>query len=242
MIKRVLKEGIKQIFSDLHLTCEVCRREIFDGGYFCADCQSGLPLNDGAMCGHCGRHTKRDYAYCIECKDFENFPAELDRARSVFIYEDKIPSLIVGYKDFGKKYLAEIFAEFMQPLLYKYFIKTDALIFVPMYKKDEAKRGYNHSQLLAERLGALVDKPVLYGVLEKAKQTPAQKTLSRKQRLLNLQGVYRVKKRKIVEGKNILIVDDVLTTGATAHTVAEKLKKAGAASVSLITVASVSLR
>ena len=106
-----------------------------------------------------------------------------------------------------------------------------------MSVKAQKRRGYNQSKILAEKLSQIVNVPVL-DCLEKKKETARQATLNRAERLKNLTDAFSVTDKKAVKDKTIVIVDDVSTTGATAQAIAKKLKKVGAKSVNLITVAS----
>jgi len=235
MIKNI-KSSFKELFCNLNLTCELCKKEIFTDGYFCKECYDNLPFNNKEICDHCGRQTAESYNYCIECKAYAT---AYERARSVFCYENEIIKLISGFKNNDKKYLAEIFSEYFLPIYYKYFFRTDFIAYVPMFYKDEKIRGYNQSELLATKFAVKVNKMILYGVIEKVKQTYVQKSLKRTERLNNLKGAFVIRNRKQIKDKNILLIDDILTTGATAHTISEKLLKAGAKSVNVLTVASV---
>jgi ComF family protein len=232
-----LKSSFINLFCDLKLTCQICGKEIFDGKYFCSECEDKLVFNNKSICDHCGRQTLQNYPYCIECKTDST---AFEKARSIFCYEGEIKKLISGFKNDDKRYLADIFTEFFLPYYYKFFFRTDYIIFVPMHQKDQKIRGYNQSELLAEKLAVKVNKMIAYGVIEKIKETKNQKSLTKKERLLNLKGAFIIRKRKIIENKNILLIDDIFTTGITAHTIAQKLIKAGAETVNVLTVASVS--
>ena len=107
-----------------------------------------------------------------------------------------------------------------------------------MSEKSELKRGFNQAYLLAKELAKLTDNRLIAPLI-KHKDTPQQESLNKKARQENLLKCFKVIDAKAVKNKRILIVDDVLTTGATAHALAEKLKDKGAKSVYLLTVASV---
>jgi competence protein ComFC len=138
----------------------------------------------------------------------------------------------------GKKYLYRACAELSLPLLKEEFPEIDALTYVPMTAKAEKQRGYNQSRLLAEELSSRSGKSFVDAV-EKRKDTAAQKTLGRKEREENLKGCFHVTDRGAVKGKRLLIIDDTLTTGATATELADCLRRAGAKSVCLLTITSV---
>ena len=192
-------------------------------------------MNNGAICEHCGRKTIQNETYCLSCK--ENF-INIDKARSSFCYEKPISFLIQKYKYSGKKYLADLFAHYLFITLTENMLTADYIVFVPMTEKSLKQRGFNHGQLLAEKLSEKTGIPCL-DIIKKIKETPRQAKLTRGERLKNLKGCFRLTKRKIISGKNVLIVDDVLTTGSTSETIAKILKKANAKTVNLLTIASV---
>ena len=160
-----------------------------------------------------------------------------DAARSAFRYEGEIVRLIRQFKN-GQKYLAEVFAGCMYPLLSE-FEAPDFVIGIPMTKEAMKRRGYNQSELLARAVCRLARYKFEGNVLIKTRETAAQKTLSAKQRAQNLRGSMRVHERAKCRGKRILLIDDVLTTGATASVAAQALLRAGAARVYVLTAASV---
>lgn len=219
-------------FFPENFTCDLCGREIFDGGRFCADCASTVLFNDGDTCPVCGRKTALP-ELCLECK--ANAP-KYEKAASAIVYEDGGQKLIYKFKN-GGAYLKEYFGDLLADKCGQ-FEGADGVCFVPMIKKDVRKRGYNQAELLAKALAARLDLPLLKGAVEKVKATEPQKSLTRAEREDNLKGCFRANKR-LVKGKTLIVVDDVMTTGATAETVCAELLKRGAAKVYFASVASV---
>lgn len=216
-------------------TCSVCGTEIFEDEYFCKDCLSKLPINTGAYCEHCGRQTIVPETYCLTCKDKLTY---IDLGRSAFVYEDPISYLIKGFKYDNKKYLANVFSQYLSSVYFKNTLSADFIVFPPMTEKSQKRRGYNQAKLLAEKTSKLINVPAI-DVVKKVKETPRQATLNRAEREKNLENAFRITKRKILKDKNILIIDDVTTTGTTANVIAKRLKNAGAKHVYVLTVASV---
>lgn len=136
------------------------------------------------------------------------------------------------------KYIAEQLSEFLAPLYFKHYFNADYITFIPMTEKAERKRGFNQGELLAKATASRVGVPVLK-CLKKVKDTERQANLGRAERLKNLSTAYRVTTRKAIRDKSVLIIDDVSTTGATVQAAADKLKRAGAKRVYLLSVASV---
>lgn len=214
-----------------NLTCEICRREVFGGEYFCDACEKKLTRIQ-VCCPKCGRKGNEE-GYCLECK--AQLPV-FDRARSVFTHEGEAARLVVRYKR-GEKFLQAALTEAMRPLLSQ-FPDADALAFIPMTKRAERERGYNQSFLLAKGLAGSSGLALITD-LEKTRETDAQKFLGRKEREKNLEGCFRVTRRESVSGRNIVIIDDTLTTGSTTGELSRVLKKAGAGKVYVLTVTSV---
>lgn len=214
------------------LTCDICGRETF-GTNICEDCSKTLTFNDKEICPVCGRRTARS-EFCFECKDE---PPLFEMAVSAFVYKGGAAQLIKKFKQgngYLKKYLAEAIIKSL-----KDFPEFDCIVCVPMTRRSELKRGFNQSALLAKELSERVGKPYVTGAVEKRKETGEQKALTRKERSKNLSGCFRVVKREEIKGKHVLVVDDILTTGATANEMARALLKSGAKEVYLATAASV---
>lgn len=232
--------NIKGIFRALlfkpEWTCAACGAELFEEGYFCPECLKTLPFNREEICAHCGRHVKTAESYCDTCRNFE---VDIDLGRSAFDYTGEIPRLIKNFKYKNRRYLAKIFAHELMPLAYKNFPKADVMVYVPMTDRAKRKRGYNQTELLANELSSLTGLPVSQALI-KRKDTARQATLDRTKRMRNLEGTFALTDKTAFDGKRVIIIDDVTTTGATAEVIAKLLKKHGAAEVYLLTVASVS--
>ncbi len=232
-IKKALRE-IKFSFFDRKLTCNLCNRENFNGKYFCDECLSRLVKNDGYICDHCGAPTEYPTAYCDTCAERN---LSFSYARSAFIYTGEVKKLIREMKFHGKAYLADAFAEYAYEKFVKCGYNADIIVYVPMTKRRERKRGYNQSRLLAEEISALSGIKTGDGILEKRETEANQVGLTREQRRRNLADSFRVKDKTAVKDKTVLIIDDVMTTGSTLESIAAELKKAGAKEAIALTAA-----
>ena len=233
--KRKIKYFLKNLFFPRNLTCSACGRESFTGGILCEKCLTKREENNGYICEHCGVKTPVPVAYCDRCR---NKLTSFDMARSAFVYDGVAALLLQKLKYGGEKYLAEEFAKDLYKLFAVNVTYADGIVCVPMSGKRERKRGYNQSELLARELSALSGVPFL-DVTEKRKETESQVGKDYKERRKNLDGSFGITDRKAVRDKRIVIVDDVSTTGTTADVLAAALKRAGAAEVFVLTVASV---
>ena len=236
-LRRLLELAHEAVFGK-SCVCAACGEDVFDDALFCERCLRELPVNGGYVCSKCGRAIGADYPVCLECK--AHMPL-YDAARSAFRYEGRVVGLIRRFKT-GGRYLAEAFAERMAPLLSAHFPDADLIVSVPMTDKAQKKRGYNQADLLADALSLRSGIPYAPAALVKTRDTAAQKHLTAAERAKNLAGSFRVHERSLCRGRHIVIVDDVLTTGATADAVAKALRGAGAERVYALTAASVPYR
>jgi ComF family protein len=160
--------------------------------------------------------------------------------RSCGQYAGKLKDLIILYKYRGFSVLGSPLAEFIDRSLGReecLWWETNALIPVPLHSEKEKERGFNQAQILARELARRKQLPLFEGQLVKVKRTIPQTSLEAKERKKNLKGAFEVKNREKIEGKIVLLVDDVFTTGSTLQECSLMLRKAGALEVRALTVA-----
>ncbi|MCM1439238.1 MAG: ComF family protein [Roseburia sp.] len=225
-------DKILDAFFPPNFTCDICGIEIFSGDNLCEKCRDTVTVNNGLTCPVCGRKTVAS-GLCLECKAQ---PPLYDKAASPLVYSGGAQKLIVKFKR-GNPYLKDYFARIMYAKTAA-FKDAEAVCFVPMFRRDERNRGYNQAYLLAKELSKKLNLPLLKNAVKKIKKSPSQKSLTRKERAENLKSCFKAEKSE-VDGKTLILIDDVLTTGATADAVSGELKKRGAKKVYLLTVASV---
>ena len=229
------KSFFGKIFKELfpkNYTCDICGRETFEGN-FCSSCLPTVKYNDGDVCPVCGRKTFRP-EICMECK---SKPPLFKKAVSAFLYENGVTVLISKFKN-GKPYLKKFFADKIAQKLVT-LPEIDCIVYIPLTRLSFVKRGYNQGRLLASALSKRIQKPVIYGAIKRVKQSRMQKGLTGKQRIENVKGAFKVVKKDRIKGKRVLIVDDVMTTGATVGEITRILLRAKAKEVFVATVASV---
>ena len=250
-----LIKKLRDVSSSHGYTCDGCGVEIFDypRRRLCDKCLARLAYNDTHVCDKCGRKTVTA-GVCLNCK--RGVPA-FTRGVSPFSYQGHTSALINRIKN-GDRRLCYFFSEQITakalnafPVLKKCFgrgmYETNAqsvlLVPVPLTKEKLSNRGYNQAQDLAFALqkaleNAGINAEVDKDVLQKRRSTEAQKQLTFTQRAENVRGAYHVHKRTACKGKTILLVDDIMTTGATGSECARLLFGAGAKEVYFLTIAS----
>jgi len=172
---------------------------------------------------------------CSVCQT-AGYPFSL--ARALAPHEGHMRDAVHRFKYEGEKSLARPLAKLMADCALREasFILADALIPAPMHPQRELQRGYNQSLLLAIVLGEIIGKPVLAEALVKIRATPPQVGLSGSQRRHNLLCAFAVAQPELIQEKNILLVDDVFTTGSTVSILSDVLLQAGACRVQVITL------
>ena len=215
------------ITSRIHTLCGDCWQTIsFISAPCCTAC--GLPfdydLGAGAICGECAR-TRPVF----------------DRARAAFIYDDQSRQLILGFKHGDQLQRAIAFSRWMNRAGEDLITAADYLIPVPLHWTRLFARRFNQAVVLAMKIGGRAGKPVLTRTLIRRKRTPSQGRLRRSRRVANLRGAFKVPPgaKEELAGKRVLLIDDVLTTGATATACTKTLRRAGATHVDVLTLARV---
>ncbi len=238
-----LQKQIKKLrdyFQENSFGCDACGAELFDYPIhrLCKECEGKMQRNDGQICPKCGRQTVAE-GVCLNCKS--NMPS-FSQGFSPFVYRGESASIINRMKN-GKPLLAPYFAESMtEDFLNKYadmerFKKEPLLLVpVPMTEMRRKQRGYNQAEELAEivckRLqeeGYLAETD--FDVLQKVKEISQQKNMDYKSRQENVSGTFHVHKRKACQDRTVVLVDDIMTTGATGNECAKRLLGAGAKEV-----------
>jgi ComF family protein len=165
------------------------------------------------------------------CTGCLNWQAEIDGIRSPFQFEGAIRQAIHELKYRNLRAIAGLLARLLGDYLVNNHLPGEVLVPVPLHQKRLRERGYNQSRLLAQELGKLVNMPVVNDCLARKRHAPPQaRTSTVDERRSNVANAFFCRDRRL-EGKQVLLVDDVSTSGATLDACAQALKEAGAASV-----------
>jgi competence protein ComFC len=214
--------------SGSDIFCRACLDDIRPIGSFCEIC--GKPHQDGLY--------GETSAKCSDCKSLE---PPFDLARSIAKYDGSLKAAIHKFKFRNKKGLAAPLAGIMIEHLSKSPWQNilpiiDIVTAVPLHRKRQNERGYNQSEILARSVAEKFGLNFSSGILEKVKDTKRQFDLKRAERFSNVRGAFKAVNEVCVNGRNVLLVDDILTTGATAAECARLLKGAGAGMVFVLTL------
>ncbi len=224
------------------LHCKLCQQPMRSHGVagICGRCIERLPLINTSACRVCGKPLYIQ-STCSECDNEVLYFYE--RAIAVGLYEGAIRHYIHRLKYYKDISLAEPLGSLMAIRLKegKDFYQSEVVIPVPISPKKKEKRGFNQSYLLARVISRILKKPLLSDCLKRVKDTRAQSSLSRQDRLKNLRGAFQVTIPGQLRGKEVLLVDDVYTTGSTVNECARVLMGSGALKVNVIVLATVAL-
>ncbi|MCG2841802.1 ComF family protein [Sandaracinobacter sp. RS1-74] len=229
-------------FADLLMPpgCMTCGEPVSTPHSFCGDCWGALPAVSGARCRQCGVPLPVAWqaeSHCLGClKD----PPPFARATAPFLYDGPARQMVLRLKH-GRESWAGPMAAAMHRVAPGWVEPGRLLVPVPLHRWRLATRGYNQALLLARALARLGGAEVAPDWLLRVKHTPSTRGLTRAQRLRNVSGAFRVREGAggQLKGRRVVLVDDVLTTGATASACAKALLRAGAEAVDLLTYARV---
>jgi len=175
---------------------------------------------------------------CLRCA---RVPKAFDRAFSACVYDGVIKTLIHEFKYKDKQYLGKPLSKLLIDFIKRYDLPVgyiDYLVPVPLHRAKLREREFNQAEILCREVGSTIGKPTLENNLFRCRATDTQAAREPRQRLLNVRGSFAVKEKRSVTGRNLLLIDDVLTTGATASEAAQALKDAGANIIFVLALAS----
>ena len=227
---RMLQAALDLMFPARCEVCGVCLAGE-PNPVICRACFSRIKRITTA-CRRCGAPTRAPLApreTCPECKTHP--PRWCSAVGAAAIYEEPLRSIILSFK-FGRNlYLEGLLAELLTARVRDLHLAAgcNAIVPVPITRATFRDRGFNQAEMIARYAGRSLGLPVRASWLEKIRETSPQAKLPASRRRANLAGAFRAPDPRAVRGKRILLVDDVLTTGATLSECAATLKAAGAA-------------
>ncbi|HLO04927.1 MAG TPA: double zinc ribbon domain-containing protein [Symbiobacteriaceae bacterium] len=237
---RTIWTGLAEILWPPRSTCLGCEGPLLTlaltvpaGLPICPDCWEALTdPGDGPRCPNCTRPVlQADGAPCPDCE--LHFP--FGPVWSLGLLTGPLRELVHHLKYNGREWLGQPLGRQLGAQIAPLY---DAVLPLPLHRSRERERGYNQAALLATGVGEVLGRPVLTGLLRRQRQTARQADLDRAERRANLAGAFSAPlQHPDLAGRSLLLIDDVLTTGATATAATEALLAAGARRVDLAVLA-----
>jgi len=240
MLSGLLK-GLKDLIYPNY--CLVCKNRIEaakEQNLVCPGCWDKVEKNIPPFCASCGRHLDAKAIAKNICSSCANVKFYFDRAFSPCLYTGTVKKLIHEFKYGGKDYLGEPLGSIMNTFIRDYNLPIEHLDFiipVPLHKSRQREREFNQAEILSRQVAEEFNKELLTGALIRSKPTKTQTELTLEERRRNVEESFRVSQPELIKDTNLLLIDDVLTTGATSNEAAKSLKEAGAKIVLLMTLA-----
>ena len=224
----MLKEKILNLMYPKNIKCMFCGEELNQLEYNCTceECMKTLPFISNP-CDRCGSPMgENQKGVCFKCKSRNFYFAQ---AKSIFEYNDKPLEVVHNLKYNNKKYLVDYMVRYLLDVYSTWNVFVDIVTNVPMFPTKEVTRGYNQSKLIAKKFSSDA-KLTFCELCFKVKDTTSQTELNTKERLENVKDSFAFNEeyKNLIKDKTILIIDDVITTGATVSEVCKVLLKNGA--------------
>jgi len=242
MLSPVSSPGLRRLwtgFLDLLLPprCLSCGATVATSGTLCATCWRGITFLAEPCCACCGYPFAFDVGAGGLCGACVSAPPEFDRARAAMRYDEASRPLVLALKHGDRLHLAPSLAQWMRRAGGAFMGEADLLVPVPLHWTRLFARRYNQAAVLALAIAKAGGPPVSADCLIRRRRTPPQGRKNAAARRRNVAGAFALRRPAEIAGKHIVLIDDVLTTGATVAECARVLKRAGAARVEVLALA-----
>ncbi|MFH0763051.1 MAG: ComF family protein [Candidatus Omnitrophota bacterium] len=217
--------------------CHACKDKLSQASVeklICSRCWSGIKKNTPPFCRCCGRRLNKaafTKNICLRC---QKTTLHFDRAFSPCVYDGVIRELIHQFKYNGKEYLGRPLSRLMSDFIKEYELPMDELDYIipmPLHKTRLREREFNQAEILSGFIAGEFKKELLKNILLRSRHSRSQTELAITERLHNVRDSFSIAAQDKIRGKNLLLVDDVLTSGATSSEAAYALKKNGGANI-----------
>lgn len=218
-ILKIQKQILNLIYPQ---TCGICGR-----------------LNKNSLCNKCELLLKKEQDVNIIKQGEEIENKYFNELMYIFKYEGQIRRLILDYKFNDKSYIYLTFTNFLlkNKKVFENIKKYDKIIPIPISKKRLKTRGYNQSYLIAKEIANKTNLEIVNNCLFKTKNIIEQSKLNKEDRAKNIQGVYMLKNKHLIENKNILLIDDIYTTGSTVNESSKILRQGNPSKIGILVLA-----
>ncbi len=237
-LKKWVDAGLSFFYPSV---CQICatRRAAAAEGYVCSDCWTEVQFIQSPFCERCGLPYEGEITTTFECSNCREMELHFSSARSAVVARGLVLDVIHRYKYLRalwfEPFLADLLIRQAKPILETH--NWDWIVPVPLHGLKKREREFNQADRLATQLSRATGIPTNKNLLERVEFTRTQTQLTRPQRMANVRSAFCVRHRQRLNGEKIVLLDDVLTTGATTSACAKVLQKAGAGEICVWTVA-----
>ena len=233
--------GRRALDAVLPPQCLRCHAIVDAPGALCAPCWEGIRFIAPPYCDACGLPFEYDSGPGTLCGECVREAPPFERARAAMVYDTSSRELVLAFKHGDRTEATPEFASWMGRAGADLIAQANVITAVPLHWTRLFSRRYNQAALLAQAIGRRAAVPVIPDLLIRRRKTPSQGGLGPAQRRRNLQGALAPNQRHAtsIDGRRVLVIDDVMTTGATASATTRALLRAGAAAVDVLTLARV---
>jgi ComF family protein len=230
--------GMVELLFPPQPQCPACQQEESYHQGLGKNCLRKIALIVPPICSKCGRPKRLVTAtqkFCPQCSETQYYFSE---ARAVGVYEGALREYLTELKyrfrpDLGEA-LGMLLVEWVKN--HREFQKINIIIPIPIHWQKLTVRGYNQAELLAKPLQKYLGIPIINDIIIRDKITQTQNALNKEERFLNIHEAFRVVNTKLLNGANILLIDDIFTTGATVSEASRVLMRSGALDVKVLTL------
>lgn len=236
-----LKMGQKTLDFILPPLCLQCHTLVLQQGGLCASCWQKISFISKPFCKSCGFPFDLPLELESICGPCAREKPPFTRARAAVYYNEISKPLILRFKHGDALHMTPLFTEWLYQAGQDLFEQAEYIAPIPLHWSRLVYRGYNQAAILSHKLSKKTKITHAPDLLKRKKRTPSQGTLTAKERDKNVSNAFKLNKKydQFVRDKHILLIDDVLTSGATVQACAKVLKKSGAKQVDILTLARV---
>lgn len=240
VVRRTGVAGLNLLLPPL---CVLCDSAVRQQDEFCSDCFARVSFISEPRCRRCGVPFVSDGLAGADrtCPACQNAPPVFQQAVAAFRYDAEARRLILPFKHGDQTTLTGVLARHMVRVGTALLDRAELLVPVPLHRRRLFSRRYNQAALLAHAIGAATSRPVVLDGLARTRMTTSLGTMTAEERATSVAGAFAVrpKRRERLSGRRVLLIDDVMTSGATANACARALLEAGVLSVDVLLAARV---